>query len=199
MVGSCNTVSFPFAFHSFFHLFPPSSFHSTIYSFLPSLSCSLISSVVQLSNHILILSLLVHAPSITFPASSLSSYSLLVFSFNLLHACPTLVIHPNSLSIPPCPRIFQYLHSFLFSPFFTPFLLNRPLLRCCCSLLLASYTRHRYEVVLEEGGQWGGPQADGSVTGMIGMVARGEAHLAINEITITGKEGSLCIAFLSSK
>ncbi|XP_045104359.1 glutamate receptor ionotropic, delta-2-like [Portunus trituberculatus] len=43
-----------------------------------------------------------------------------------------------------------------------------------------------YEVVLEEGGQWGGPQADGTVTGMIGMVARGEAHLAINEITITG-------------
>ncbi|KAK8387062.1 hypothetical protein O3P69_018015 [Scylla paramamosain] len=42
-----------------------------------------------------------------------------------------------------------------------------------------------YEVVLEEGGQWGGPQADGTVTGMIGMVARGEAHLAINEITIT--------------
>ncbi|XP_069994897.1 probable glutamate receptor [Penaeus vannamei] len=32
---------------------------------------------------------------------------------------------------------------------------------------------------------WGGPQPDGSVTGLIGMTARQEAHFAICEITIT--------------
>ncbi|XP_042219774.1 uncharacterized protein LOC121864682 [Homarus americanus] len=42
-----------------------------------------------------------------------------------------------------------------------------------------------YVVAEPEDGQWGGPQPDGSVTGIIGMVARHEAHLAINEITIT--------------
>lgn len=80
---------------------------------------------------------------------------------------------------------------------------NHPSLSRHCVLLIFLFLvpwfstrgRHRYEVVLEAGGQWGGPQADGSVTGMIGMVARGEAHLAINEITITGKIGRNEIAF----
>ncbi|KAG7170324.1 Glutamate receptor ionotropic, delta-2-like 21, partial [Homarus americanus] len=42
-----------------------------------------------------------------------------------------------------------------------------------------------YRVVVQEDGQWGGSQPDGTVTGMIGVVARQEAHLAIDEITIT--------------
>ena len=33
---------------------------------------------------------------------------------------------------------------------------------------------------------WGGPLENGTVTGIIGMVSTHEAHLAINEITITG-------------
>ncbi|KAF2350703.1 Ionotropic glutamate receptor L-glutamate and glycine-binding domain, partial [Trinorchestia longiramus] len=41
------------------------------------------------------------------------------------------------------------------------------------------------EVVSPSDGQWGSPLSDGSVTGMIGMVARQEAHMAIDEITIT--------------
>lgn len=35
-------------------------------------------------------------------------------------------------------------------------------------------------------GRWGGPRPDGTVYGMVGMVARSEAHVAIDEITITG-------------
>lgn len=35
-------------------------------------------------------------------------------------------------------------------------------------------------------GQWGGVQEDGTITGIIGLVARHEADLAIDEITITG-------------
>lgn len=35
-------------------------------------------------------------------------------------------------------------------------------------------------------GQWGEVMSDGWVTGMIGVVARREADLAVNEITITG-------------
>ena len=43
-------------------------------------------------------------------------------------------------------------------------------------------------------GQWGGPVEGGNVTGMIGQVNRREAHLAIDEITITGtvKQLKLC-------
>lgn len=44
----------------------------------------------------------------------------------------------------------------------------------------------RYQLLLAEDGQWGGVLPDGSITGMIGMVARHEVHFAINEITITG-------------
>jgi len=40
-------------------------------------------------------------------------------------------------------------------------------------------------------GQWGGPLDNGEVTGMIGQVARREAHLAIDEITITGKHSNI--------
>ncbi|XP_069171820.1 probable glutamate receptor isoform X1 [Procambarus clarkii] len=51
---------------------------------------------------------------------------------------------------------------------------------------LALKLNFTYKVKLDPKGQWGGPQPDGSVIGMIGMVARREADLAINEITITG-------------
>ena len=34
--------------------------------------------------------------------------------------------------------------------------------------------------------EWGNVQDDGNITGMIGMVARREAHYAIDEITIIG-------------
>lgn len=43
--------------------------------------------------------------------------------------------------------------------------------------------------MVPEDGLWGGPQPDGSVVGLIGLVARHEAHIAINEITITGTQG----------
>lgn len=36
-------------------------------------------------------------------------------------------------------------------------------------------------------GQWGGMIENGTWTGMIGMVARHEAHMAISSLTITGK------------
>lgn len=35
--------------------------------------------------------------------------------------------------------------------------------------------------------QWGVALEDGTVTGMVGEVAARRAHLAINELTITGK------------
>ena len=42
-----------------------------------------------------------------------------------------------------------------------------------------------YIIVTPEDENWGGPQDDGTISGMIGMVARHEAHIAIDEITIT--------------
>ncbi|XP_063866159.1 glutamate receptor ionotropic, kainate 5-like [Scylla paramamosain] len=42
-----------------------------------------------------------------------------------------------------------------------------------------------YQLVVPRDRAWGGPQPDGSITGLIGMVARHEAHVAICEITIT--------------
>ncbi|KAK7084345.1 hypothetical protein SK128_011266 [Halocaridina rubra] len=42
-----------------------------------------------------------------------------------------------------------------------------------------------YRVVVPEDGRWGGPEANGNVSGMIGMVANHRAHVAIDEITIT--------------
>ena len=33
---------------------------------------------------------------------------------------------------------------------------------------------------------WGNPLANGSVTGMIGVIARREAHMAIDMLTVTG-------------
>ena len=33
---------------------------------------------------------------------------------------------------------------------------------------------------------WGNLQPDGTITGMIGMAARQDAHFSIDEITITG-------------
>ncbi|KAK7023358.1 hypothetical protein SK128_005254 [Halocaridina rubra] len=50
---------------------------------------------------------------------------------------------------------------------------------------LADTLNFTYEVVIPADGQWGGPQADGTVSGLIGMVSRHDAHLAIDEITIT--------------
>ncbi|XP_071536863.1 glutamate receptor ionotropic, delta-2-like [Panulirus ornatus] len=42
-----------------------------------------------------------------------------------------------------------------------------------------------YQLVLPLDGKWGGPQPDNTITGLIGMVARHEAHTAICELTIT--------------
>ena len=44
-------------------------------------------------------------------------------------------------------------------------------------------------------GQWGGPLPDGNVSGIIGQVARREAHLAICEITITGDSQVVWLAW----
>ncbi|XP_068201709.1 probable glutamate receptor [Palaemon carinicauda] len=44
-----------------------------------------------------------------------------------------------------------------------------------------------FEVSLTPDKQWGGVLKDGRVTGMVGAVHRYDVHLAINELTITGK------------
>lgn len=59
----------------------------------------------------------------------------------------------------------------------------------------------RFEIVTPADGSFGAVNANGSVTGMIGMVARREAHFAIDEITITGENNNnnapiLCDYFL---
>jgi len=36
-------------------------------------------------------------------------------------------------------------------------------------------------------GKWGGPQPDGSVSGLIGLAARHEVHFSIDVITINGE------------
>ncbi|ROT83246.1 hypothetical protein C7M84_023582 [Penaeus vannamei] len=51
---------------------------------------------------------------------------------------------------------------------------------------IAAKLNFTYRLLLAKDGQWGGVLPDGSITGMIGMVARHEVHFAINEITITG-------------
>ncbi|XP_069995050.1 probable glutamate receptor [Penaeus vannamei] len=51
---------------------------------------------------------------------------------------------------------------------------------------MAEKLNFTYELLLAEDGQWGGVLPNGTVTGMVGMVARREVHFAINEITITG-------------
>ena len=45
----------------------------------------------------------------------------------------------------------------------------------------------RYQIVVPEDEEWGGPKPDGNFSGMIGLVSRREAHVAIDEITITGR------------
>nr|XP_045610743.1 glutamate receptor ionotropic, delta-1-like [Procambarus clarkii] len=50
---------------------------------------------------------------------------------------------------------------------------------------LGQFLNFTYRVVSPADGQWGGPLPDGSVSGVIGQVARRESHLAICEITIT--------------
>ncbi|XP_064101797.1 glutamate receptor ionotropic, delta-2-like [Macrobrachium nipponense] len=52
---------------------------------------------------------------------------------------------------------------------------------------LSSALNFTYRVVRPSDGAWGYPQADGTVTGMIGMVSRREAHLAITIIAINEK------------
>ncbi|CAL4088970.1 unnamed protein product, partial [Meganyctiphanes norvegica] len=42
------------------------------------------------------------------------------------------------------------------------------------------------ELVAPADGKWGGVEADGSISGLIGMVARHEARVALCEITVTG-------------
>ncbi|XP_042857157.1 glutamate receptor ionotropic, delta-2-like [Penaeus japonicus] len=51
---------------------------------------------------------------------------------------------------------------------------------------IADKLNFTYKLLLEPDEGWGGPQPDGTVTGMIGMVARRETDFAIDEITITG-------------
>ncbi|XP_071542916.1 glutamate receptor ionotropic, delta-2-like, partial [Panulirus ornatus] len=50
---------------------------------------------------------------------------------------------------------------------------------------LSTRLNFTYRTVVPEDRAWGGPREDGSVTGLIGMVARHEAQVAICEITIT--------------
>ncbi|XP_066983160.1 glutamate receptor ionotropic, delta-2-like [Macrobrachium rosenbergii] len=52
---------------------------------------------------------------------------------------------------------------------------------------LSSALNFTYRVVRPSDGAWGYPQPDGTVTGMIGMVSRREAHLAITIIAINEK------------
>ncbi|XP_066984769.1 glutamate receptor-like [Macrobrachium rosenbergii] len=52
--------------------------------------------------------------------------------------------------------------------------------------VLSEYLNFTYRVVTPDDGGWGGPLPNGTVTGMIGMVARRETHFAITDITITG-------------
>ncbi|CAL4079859.1 unnamed protein product, partial [Meganyctiphanes norvegica] len=61
---------------------------------------------------------------------------------------------------------------------------------------MAKTLNFSYTIIIAEDGQWGGVQSDGSITGMIGRVARHEADFAINEITITGHQRSQKIFFL---
>lgn len=51
---------------------------------------------------------------------------------------------------------------------------------------IVSSCNYRYRVVEPQDRRWGGIRPDGTVYGMVGMVARFEAHVAIDEITITG-------------
>ncbi|XP_066976336.1 glutamate receptor ionotropic, delta-2-like [Macrobrachium rosenbergii] len=51
---------------------------------------------------------------------------------------------------------------------------------------LGSVLNFTYRVIKPADGKWGGPLPDGTITGMIGEVARRNAHFAICEITITG-------------
>ncbi|XP_064118946.1 glutamate receptor ionotropic, delta-2-like [Macrobrachium nipponense] len=50
---------------------------------------------------------------------------------------------------------------------------------------IAAKLNFTYKLKIEPRGSWGGPQPDGTITGMIGMSARREVDFAINEITIT--------------
>ncbi|XP_071526283.1 glutamate receptor ionotropic, delta-2-like [Panulirus ornatus] len=43
----------------------------------------------------------------------------------------------------------------------------------------------QYKLVSSPDGKWGGPQPDNTITGLVGQVARHEAHAAICELTIT--------------
>ncbi|XP_071522288.1 probable glutamate receptor [Panulirus ornatus] len=51
---------------------------------------------------------------------------------------------------------------------------------------LSQFLNFTYRVVSPPDGQWGGLLPDGTISGMIGQVARREVHIAICEITITG-------------
>ncbi|XP_071537483.1 glutamate receptor ionotropic, delta-2-like isoform X2 [Panulirus ornatus] len=42
-----------------------------------------------------------------------------------------------------------------------------------------------YRIIRPPDGKWGGPQPDNTITGLIGQVARHEAHVALCELTIT--------------
>ncbi|GBM01938.1 hypothetical protein AVEN_269549-1 [Araneus ventricosus] len=49
----------------------------------------------------------------------------------------------------------------------------------------------RFEIVAARDREWGSPSAGGNWTGMIGMVQRGDAHLAFNSLSITSSRFSV--------
>ncbi|XP_076045830.1 uncharacterized protein LOC143028076 [Oratosquilla oratoria] len=56
---------------------------------------------------------------------------------------------------------------------------------------LAGARNFSYVIVQPDDGQWGSLRPDGSVSGMVGAVARHETHMAIDEITITNARRSV--------
>ncbi|XP_076055983.1 glutamate receptor 4-like isoform X3 [Oratosquilla oratoria] len=52
---------------------------------------------------------------------------------------------------------------------------------------LSDHLNFTFQVVTSPDGKWGGPTPDGTITGMIGMVARHEVDFAIDAFTITSK------------
>ncbi|XP_071536859.1 glutamate receptor ionotropic, delta-2-like [Panulirus ornatus] len=51
--------------------------------------------------------------------------------------------------------------------------------------ILSEKLNFTYQLVLPPDGKWGGPQPDNTITGLVGMVARHEAHATLCELTIT--------------
>ncbi|XP_069159716.1 glutamate receptor ionotropic, delta-2-like [Procambarus clarkii] len=56
---------------------------------------------------------------------------------------------------------------------------------------LSEHLNFTYQVVEPADRRWGGPGQDGSVSGMVGVVYRHQAHLALGELTITEQRASV--------